>query len=65
MGTNFHGDQLLTTGRPNGITDRETYFFELIMHFIADTDTDEYYFEVIFIADADTAVLGSFEGGCI
>ena len=37
--------------------------FELIMHFIADTDTDENYFEFdFFVADADTAVLCSFEG---
>ena len=33
------------------------------MHFIADTDTDENYFGIIvFVADADTAVLCSFEG---
>ena len=37
--------------------------FELIMHFIADTDTDENDFGIIiFVADADTAVLCSFEG---
>ena len=36
-----------TTGRPNGITDREL-FLELIMHFITDTDTDENDFELIF-----------------
>ena len=36
--------------------------FELIMHFIADTDTDKNDLELFFVADADTAVLCSFEG---
>ena len=36
------------TVRSNGITDREKIIFELIMHFIADTDTDENYFGIIF-----------------
>ena len=35
------------TVRPNGITDRKI-IFELIMHFMADTDTDENYLECFF-----------------
>ena len=35
------------TVRPNGITDRKI-IFELIMHFMADTDTDENYFGINF-----------------
>ena len=38
----------LSTGRSNGITDLEKNNFELIVHFIADTDTDENYFAYIF-----------------
>ena len=34
--------------------------FDLIMRFIADTDTAENYFGIFFAADADTAVLCSF-----
>ena len=57
---NVHGFRV--TGRPNGITDRKI-IFEIIMHLIADTDTDENYFGInISVADADTAVLRSFEG---
>ena len=37
---------------------------EVITRFIADADADEIYFGIIFfVADADTAVLCSFEGG--
>ena len=42
------GKESHITGRPNGITDRETVFFELILLFIADTDTDEIYLGINF-----------------
>ena len=36
---------------------------EIIVHFVADTDTDEDYFGMNFsVADADTVVLCKFEG---
>ena len=42
----------------------EKNYFELIMHFVADTDTDENYFGIqFFVADTDAAVLCSLEGG--
>ena len=42
----------------------EKNIFELIMHFVADTDTDKNYFEInFFVAATETAVLCSLEGG--
>ena len=42
-----HSDVYRITVRPNGITERKI-IFELIMHFIADTDADENYFGINF-----------------
>ena len=53
----------IATVRPNGITEN---IFELVLHFVADTYTDKFIFWNLFVvADADTAVLCSLEGGSI
>ena len=37
------------------------FIFELVMHFIADTDTDDNCFDFLVVADAEAAVLCTLE----